>query len=146
MPKRRSGLSLPKRFMASCQVIRSIGAGTLARGSLGGGEHGFGHGLEHVVLVDEAHLHVHLHELVLTVGAEVFVAQATRHLVVAVDASHHQQLLEELRALRQRVERAGLLARRHQELAGTLWRRRDEHRRLDLDEVTGHPWRCGPQR
>ena len=136
-PKRRSGLSTPKRFIASCHVIRSIGCGPLPRRRLGGGEHGLADGVEHVVLADEAHLHVHLHELVLAVGTQVLVAQAAGHLVVAVDAGHHQQLLEQLRRLRQGVERAGLLARRHEELAGAFGRRRHEHRRLDLDEALG---------
>ena len=80
-------------------------------------------------------LGVELHELVLAVGAEVLVAQATGDLVVAVDAADHQQLLEQLGALRQRVERAGLLARRHEELARSLGRRRHQHRCLDLDEA-----------
>ena len=109
----------------------------LPRRRLGGGEHGLADGVEHVVLADEAHLHVHLHELVLAVGAQVLVAQAAGHLVVAVDTGHHQQLLEQLRRLRQGVERAGLLARRHEELAGAFGRRRHEHRRLDLDEALG---------
>ena len=109
----------------------------LPRRRLGGGEHGFADGVEHVVLADEAHLHVELHELVLPVGAQVLVAQAAGHLVVAVDAGHHQELLEQLRRLRQGVERARLLARRHEELAGAFGRRRHEHRRLDLDETLG---------
>ena len=70
----------------------------LPRHRLGGGEHGLADRGEHVVLVDEAHLGVELHELVLAVGAQVLVAQAAGDLVVAVDAGHHQQLLEQLRA------------------------------------------------
>ena len=101
----------------------------------GGVEHRLGDGGEHVVLVDEAHLHVELHELVLAVGAEVLVAEAAGDLVVALDAADHQQLLEQLRRLRQGVEAARLLARRHEELAGALRRGRHEHRRLDLGEA-----------
>ncbi len=89
----------------------------------------------HVVLVDEAHLGVELHELVLAVGAQVLVAQAARDLVVAVDARHHQQLLEQLGALRQRVERARLLAAGHDELARSLGRAWHQHGGLDLDET-----------
>ena len=85
--------------------------------------------------VDEAHLHVQLGELGLAVGAEIFVAVAPRDLVVALHPGHHQQLLEQLRALRQRVERAGLQPRRHQEVARALGRRAGQCRRLDLDEV-----------
>ena len=109
----------------------------LSRRRFGGGEDRLAHGVEHVVLVDETHLHVELHELVLPVGTQVLVAQAAGHLVVAIDAGHHQQLLEQLRRLGQRVERAGLLARRHEELASTFGCGRHEHRRLDLDEALG---------
>ena len=110
-------------------------ARSLAGHPLGGVEHRLGDGGEHVVLVDEAHLGVELHELVLAVGAEVLVAEAAGDLEVALDAAHHQQLLVELRRLRQGVEAARLLARRHQELACPLRRRGHQHRRLDLGEA-----------
>ncbi len=101
--------------------------------------HGPGHHLLHVRLTGEAHLHVVLHELELPVAAQVLVTQATRDLEVAVQAAHHEELLEQLRALRERVEVARAEARRHHEVACALRRRRDEHRRLDLDEVAlGH--------
>ena len=60
----------------------------------------------YVVGVRESHLRVELHELELAIGAQVFVAQAARDLVVAIESAHHEQLLEQLRALRQRVELA----------------------------------------
>ena len=66
----------------------------------------------HRVLVDEAHLEVELGELGLPVAAQVLVAVAARDLEVAVDASDHQQLLELLRALRQRVDAPWLQAAR----------------------------------
>ena len=88
-----------------------------------------------VVLVDEAHLDVELGELGLAVGAEVLVAVAARDLVVALDAADHEQLLEQLRALRQRVEAARLQARGNQEVAGALGRRPRQRRGLDLDEL-----------
>jgi hypothetical protein len=65
----------------------------------GGGDH-----LEDVLLAGEAHLGVELGELELPVRSQVLVAEAPRHLVVAVDTAHHAQLLEELRALGQGVE------------------------------------------
>ena len=99
------------------------------------GEHRERHGLEHVFLIGEAHLDVELHELELAVGAQVFVAEAARDLEVAIEPADHQQLLEQLRALGQRVERAGPQPRRHDEVARAFRRGRDEHRRLDLDEV-----------
>ena len=64
------------------------------------------HHREHVFDADERHLDVDLGELGLAVGAQVLVAEAARDLVVALDAGDHQQLLEELRRLRQRVELA----------------------------------------
>jgi nitrate reductase NapAB chaperone NapD len=54
--------------------------------------------------------HVDLGELGLAVGAQVLVAEALGDLVVAVEARHHQQLLEELRRLRQREELPGVHA------------------------------------
>ncbi len=100
-------------------------------------EHGLGDRRQHVVLRHEAHLDIELHELVLAIGAQVLVTQAAGDLVVAVESRHHQELLEQLRRLGQRVERAGFLAGRHEELPGALRRRRHQHRRLDLDEALG---------
>ena len=87
-----------------------------------------------VVLLDEAQLDVELGELRLAVGAEVLVAVAARDLVVPLHPRDHQQLLEQLRALRQRVPAARLQPRRHQEVAGALRRRPRQRRGLDLDE------------
>ena len=86
-------------------------------------------------LVDEAHLEVELGELRLAVAAEVLVAEAARDLEVAIDARDHQQLLELLRALRQRVDVARLEPARDEEVAGALGRGLDQVRRLDLDEA-----------
>ena len=52
--------------------------------------------LDDVVLFDEAHLAVNLSELGLTVGPEVFVAEALDYLEVTVHARHHKELLESL--------------------------------------------------
>ena len=86
------------------------------------------------VLVDEAHLEVELGELGLSVAAQVLVAEAAGDLVVAVDPGDHQQLLELLGALRQRVDGPRLEPARDDEVARALGRRLDEVRRLDLDE------------
>jgi hypothetical protein len=91
---------------------------------------------EHVVLGDEAHLDVELVELAgRAVGARVLVAEAGRDLEIAVEARDHQQLLELLRRLRQRVELAGMDARRHQEVARAFRRRRGQDRRLEFEEA-----------
>ncbi len=109
-------------------------ARTGAGDRLGGVEHRLADHPHHVVGVGEAHLRVELHELELPVGPQVLVAQAPGDLVVAVETADHEQLLEELRALRQRVELPRRQSRRHDEVARALGRRRDQHRRLDLDE------------
>ena len=91
---------------------------------------------EHVVLGDEAHLDVELIELAgRAVGARILVAKARRDLEIAVEARHHDQLLELLRRLRQRVELARMEARRHQIVARAFGRRRGQDRRLELEEA-----------
>ena len=94
------------------------------------------HRREHVVLRDEAHLDVELIELARqAVGARVLVAETRRDLEIAVEARHHQQLLVLLRRLRQRVELAGMDARRHQEVARAFRRGRRQDRRLEFEEA-----------
>ena len=61
---------------------------------------------EDQVDVRERDLDVHLRELGLPVGAQVLVAEALHDLEVAVGAGDHQDLLEDLRRLRQREELA----------------------------------------
>ena len=96
---------------------------------------------EHVVLLDERHLHVELGELGLAVRAQVLVPQALAELEVAVEAADHQHLLEQLRALGKRVDHPPLDARRHDEVARPFGGRLHEERRFDLVEpVLGeHP-------
>src|SRR5208282_479140 len=92
--------------------------------------------VKHVVLGDEAHLQIELIELAgRTVGAGVLVAKAGCDLKVAVEAGDHDQLLELLRRLRQRVEFSGMQARRHQIIARAFRRRGGEDRRLEFEEA-----------
>ena len=109
---------------------RDVEAGLVEHGGHDRLDHG-----DHVVLLDERHLEVELGELRLAVGAQVLVAEAAGDLVVALEAGDHQQLLEQLRRLRQRVERAPVDRERHEEVARALGRRACEDRRLDLEEV-----------
>lgn len=76
-----------------------------------------------VVLVHEGHLDIDLGELGLTVGTQVLVAETLGNLIVALDATDHEQLLQELRGLRQGVEVARLDAAGDDEVAGALGRR-----------------------
>ena len=90
---------------------------------------------DHVVLLDEAHLDVELGELGLAVGAEILVAVAAGDLEVPLHPGDHQQLLEELGTLGQRIEGAGLQPCRHQKVAGAFGGGSGQRRGLDLDEV-----------
>ena len=137
-PKRRSGLSEPKRPIASANVRRGNGSGSSTP------RHVFHRcayrpsiDVEHVLLAHERHLEVDLRVLGLAVGAQVLVAQAARELEVAVEARDHQDLLVDLRRLRQRVALAAVDAARHDVVARALGRRLDQHRRLDLEEARG---------
>ena len=89
-----------------------------------------------VVLRDKAHLHVELIELAgRAVGARILVAEAGRDLEIAVEARHHDELLELLRRLRQRVEFSRMQPRRHEIVARAFRRRRGQDRRLELKEA-----------
>ena len=90
---------------------------------------------EELVAVREGHLDVELGDLLHPVGAEILVPEADRDLVVAVEARDHRQLLEDLRALRQREEPAPLQAARDDEVARALGCRLEEDRRLDVEEA-----------
>src|SRR5581483_3421121 len=71
-----------------------------------------------VLAFDERHLDVHLGELELAIGALVFVAIAAGELEIFFHAADHEDLLELLRGLRQRVEFARLATAGDEELAG----------------------------
>ncbi len=86
-------------------------------------------------LIEERGLDIELRELRLPVGAQVLVAKAAHDLIVAVEARNHQQLLVDLRRLRQSEELAGMRAARHQVIPRALRRRLGEHGRFDVDEA-----------
>jgi pyoverdine/dityrosine biosynthesis protein Dit1 len=91
---------------------------------------------EHVFLRDEAHLEIELVEFARRpIGAGILVAEAGRDLEIAIEARHHQQLLEHLRCLRERVELTRVDAARHQEVARALGARRGQDRRLEFGEA-----------
>ena len=97
-------------------------------------QHGF-HRAEDVLAIHEAGFQVDLRELRLAVAARVLVPVAAGDLEVAVQPAHHQELLEDLRRLRQRVEPAGGDSRRHDEIS-CPFRGGAHHRRcLDLQEA-----------
>ncbi len=134
-PEAGVGLVGPEALLGvEPREARDVGHG-LAGDGLHRRRHGHGDEGQHLLLGDEAGLGVELHELELPIGAEVLVAEAAGDLVVAVDAADHAELLEQLRALGQRVELPRRLSARHHEVAGALGGGRDEHGRLDLDEA-----------
>ena len=90
---------------------------------------------EHQILGRERDLEVHLRELRLPIGAQVLVAEALDDLKVAIHAADHQDLLENLRRLREREELPGVDAARHQVVARALRRGLRQDGRLDLEEA-----------
>ena len=56
---------------------------------------------------------------------------------VLVEAAHHEELLEELRPLRQRVEVAGLTRGGHEEVARAFGRALGEEGRFEFEEAVG---------
>ena len=93
------------------------------------------HRADDVLVLDERHLDVELGELGLAVGPEVLVAEASGDLEVAVEPGDHQDLLVELRRLRERVEVGRVDAAGDEEVAGAFGRAPAQDRRLDLEEA-----------
>ena len=125
-----------------CAGTAPAGVTALAVGELL--EHAGEHRLdrrENIVLRDEAHFEIELVEFAgRAVGAGVLVAEAGRDLEIAVEAGDHDQLLEHLRRLRERVEFAGMDAARHQIVARALGAGGGQDRRLELGEaLLDHP-------
>ncbi len=65
----------------------------------------------------------------------VLVAEAADDLEVAVEARNHQELLHDLRGLREGVELTGLEPTGNEEVAGSFGGRLREHRRLDFEKI-----------
>ena len=89
----------------------------------------------HDGLIHPGELHVELGEFKLAIGAQGFVAETAGDLVVAIEAGHHEDLFEQLRALRQRVELAFVHARRHEEIARAFRRGLGQDRGFDVLEA-----------
>ena len=135
IPNRRSGLSVPNRSRASFHDIVTMSGGRSPVAAKVASITASLTNAEHLVLADEGRLDVELGELELAVRAQILVAHAPGELVITVDPADHEQLLGDLWALGQHVERAALQAGRDRELTRALGGRRPEQRRLDLDEA-----------
>jgi hypothetical protein len=97
-------------------------------------DHAFDQGHD-LFFAEEGGFQVDLGEFGLAVGAQVLVAEALGQLEVAVVAGHHQQLLEQLRRLRQGVEHAVMDPRRHQVVARAFRGAARQHGRFDFQEA-----------
>ena len=85
--------------------------------------------------IEEAGLDVDLGEFRLAVSAQVFVTEALGDLVVAVETGHHQQLLEQLRRLRQGEEAASVGTARHQVVTRAFRSSPGQDRRFYVEEA-----------
>ena len=90
---------------------------------------------EDLVLGGVAHLEVELGVLGLAVAALVLVSQGSSYLEVPLETGDHQELLELLGGLGQRVELPGVEAGRDQVVARAFGGRGREQRGLYLDKV-----------
>ena len=93
-------------------------------------------GIEHVLLLDKAHLEIELVEFAgAAVGTAVLVTETGRDLEIAVKSGNHHKLLELLRRLRKGIELAGMEACRHQEVACAFRRGGGQDGRLEFRKV-----------
>ena len=80
---------------------------------------------------------IDLGEFGLTVGAQIFVAEALGDLVVTVIPRHHEQLLEQLGRLGQRKKLTVVHPAGHQVVARAFRRALGEHGGFDVDKTMG---------
>ncbi len=114
--------------------VREGALGFDARDSAGAHHHVFDD-FENVLLARKRHFEVELGEFGLAVGAEIFVAETFYDLEVAIEAANHQDLLEDLRRLRERVELAVMHAAGDEIIARAFGSGASEHGRFDFDEA-----------
>src|SRR6266851_4354550 len=81
------------------------------------------------------YLNIDLRKLRLAIGSQVFVAEAAHNLEVAIGAGDHQDLLEDLRRLRQRVKLAGVNPARNEIIASPFRRGLGQNRCFNLPEA-----------
>ena len=91
--------------------------------------------LKDVFLRHKAHLEVELVEFRAAIGAQILVAEAGRDLEITVEAGHHQQLLEHLRRLRERIEAARMEAAGDEIVTCAFGAGRTQNRGLKLGET-----------
>ena len=100
----------------------------------GAHHHGFDH-IKNIFLAWKGHFHVQLRELGLAVGAQILIAKTLHDLKVAVQAADHQDLLKNLRRLRQGVKLAVMHAAGNQIIASAFRRGARQHGRFDFEKA-----------
>src|SRR5450830_42437 len=106
----------------------------------GGLENGRDHFLEHVtniLFTQKRGLNINLCEFGLTVSAQVFITKALGDLVITIETRHHQQLLEQLRALRQGKKVALMNSTGYQIVARALGGGLAQHRGFNVNKTVG---------
>ena len=90
---------------------------------------------QYVFLIGKRHFTVYLRKFWLSVSTQVLVTETLGNLEIAVETRHHQQLLQCLRALRQRIELPWIHTRRHHKVACTFWSRTNQNRCFYLNKI-----------
>ncbi len=83
--------------------------------------HEFLNRLEDCLFITEGHLNIDLGEFRLTVSTQILITETSGNLEILLHTGNHQQLLENLRRLRQSPEVSLVDSGRHQIVTGTLW-------------------------
>ena len=89
-----------------------------------------------IFLADKCHLHINLRKLRLTICAKILIAEALSNLVVALNATNHQQLLQQLWRLWQCIEVSTLHSGGDQEVTSSLRSRFEQRWSFYLGKVT----------
>ena len=96
------------------------------------------HGLCHLhdlLFIHERCFNIDLSEFRLTVGTQVLVAETLGDLIIAIHACNHQNLLEQLRRLRQREEMTRVSAAGHQVVTGAFRSCLGQQRCFDIQKA-----------
>ncbi len=130
-------VGLVAAVLADGVFVEHVREGTLGfdSGDGAGAHHHVFDDFENVLLARERHFEVELGEFGLAVGAQILVAEAFHDLEIAVEAANHQDLLEDLRRLRQRVELAVMHAAGDEIIARAFGSGAGEHGGFNFDEA-----------
>ena len=92
--------------------------------------------VEHILLFDKAHLQIKLVEFArAAIGAAIFIAETWCNLEIAIKTGHHNQLLELLGRLRERIKFTRMQTRWHQKVTRAFRRRCGQNRCLEFGKT-----------